>query len=406
MSTQEFTMPGLSDTMQSGHLVRWLKQPGDKINKGDVIAEVESDKAIMDVEAFGSGYLTGPLAQENSDYPVGAVLAYLSDEAGVADQQTSQKESTATEIDAQLSSAATTAQSASDPAPTHEAADASAQSSARPAPHPASHHASGKHRVSPFARGLAQELGIDLASVPANAMGIIKSPQVIAAALRGPQPDLDAGPPWRYKLFTPMHRAVADHMQATVSTPSFHVSANIGIEALHQLAQQKHLSFTLLLARVLALTTLEHPNFNAAYTPFGLALRDRVDVGIAVDMPAGLVTPVLRDMAQRPLDELAKEWSALKKKVLRQRLQPQDYQGATIYLSNLGMFEGITRFDAIVPSGASAILALGAAHDGIADATITADHRVVYGADAARFLQTLNKKLALASGSPEAIISP
>ncbi len=395
MSLQEINMPGLSDTMQSGHLVRWLKKPGDKINKGDVIAEVESDKAVMDVEAFGSGYLVGPLAQENSDYPVGAVLAHLSDEAVAEDNAKSPpptKPQPETPASPEIASSSPPAEASSAPTPAAQPAEPPAVNNAS---HP--HHSSKKHRASPYARGLAQELGIDLSTVPANEAGIIKSPQVIAAALRGPLPDLDAGPAWRYKLFTPMHRAIADHMAATVSTPTFHVSANIQTEALHQLAHDKQLSFTLLMARALALTTLEHPDFNAAYTPFGLALRDRVDVGIAVDVPGGLVTPVLRDLATRPMEEIAREWLALKKKVLRQRLQPQDYQGATIYLSNLGMFEGITRFDAIVPTGACAIMALGAAQNGVAEATLTADHRVVYGADAARFLQTLNTKLESSS---------
>jgi len=138
----------------------------------------------------------------------------------------------------------------------------------------------------------------------------------------------------------------------------------------------------------------KHPDLNAAYTPLGLAVRKQVDVGIAVDRPGGLLTPVIRDAASRPMHELATDWQQLKQKVTSARLQPRDYQGATIYLSNLGMFEGISRFNAIVPTGACAILAVAASQDGVAELTLSVDHRVVYGAEAARFLQTLKTFLA------------
>jgi len=118
-------------------------------------------------------------------------------------------------------------------------------------------------------------------------------------------------------------------------------------------------------------------------------MRERVDVGIAVDVPEGLVTPVLRDVSGRSLEELAGEWKELREKVASRRLEQRDYTGATFYLSNLGTFSRVARFDAIVPLGSAAILALGAEQEGFAEFTLSCDHRVVYGADAARFLETL-----------------
>lgn len=392
-------MPALSDTMQSGRLHQWLKQPGEVVHKGDVLAEVESDKAVMELEAFNDGYLAGPLAAVETDIPVGEVIGYLTDQPGdTAD---------AGESGAQPAEPATP--SAAEPAnpqstrPEPAAATASPATAAVPpstAP-PAQQHiesASGGRHASPYARGLARELGLDLTQIPAGPDGVIRAAQVMAAARSGPTPDLQAGPPFRYKLLTPMHRAVADNMVATLGTPTFRVSSQVDLTPLKDHAHQTGLSLSLLLARACALAVAEHRHFNAAYTPLGLALRERVDVGIAVDVPGGLVTPVIRDAAGRPLDELAEDWRALKGRAKAGRLQPADYQGATFYLSNLGVFPGVSRFEAIVPLGAAAILAVGAPQQGQVDLTLSCDHRVVFGADAARFLATLAARLVAPAG--------
>ncbi len=393
LEKQAIKMPSLSDTMESGHLVRWLKKPGDKISKGDVLAEIESDKSVMDMEAFDEGYLVGPLAKEDTDIPVGEVIAYISKQAPgsettVAAQPLAEK--TASPAPAVESTSTTTKQTRDAEAVSVETASAEAAPATAEKTLPAGH---GHYRASPYARGLARELGVDLAMLSPGPDGIIKSPQVIAAAMQGPQPDLDAGPPWRYRLFTPMHRAIAGNMSATTSTPVFHISIRVPTTALLQLAKQTQQSLTLMLARALARSVVQHPDMNAAYTPVGLAVRKQVDVGIAVDRPGGLITPVLRDMAERPLTELADDWQQLKQKAKSGRLQPGEYQGATIYLSNLGMFEGISRFNAIVPSGACAILAVAASEAGTTEMTLSVDHRVVYGAEAARFMQTLKTNL-------------
>jgi len=398
MSTQPIKMPSLSDTMQSGHLLRWLKRPGDRIKKGDILAEIESDKAVMDMEAFSDGYLMGPLAKEDADYDVAVVIAYLSDEVPnktdiTADTATTMVSQTADYVDKPTADNPTADEPEAALVSKPEIEEISATVKPVQPPTGDVKHPHGMFKASPYARGLARELGIDLAFVAADTSGIIKSPQVIAAALNGTMPDLDAGPAWRYKLFTPMHRAIANNMSATLHTPMFSVSASLPVDALQAVCHENHVSFSLLMARAIAKTVVELPNFNATYTPFGMAMRKQVDVGIAVDMPGGLVTPVLRNMAERPMADLASDWKTLKQKVISQRLKPEDYQGATIYLSNLGMFDGITRFDAVVPAGACAILALGATEKGKAEITLTADHRVVYGADAARFLQALLKQV-------------
>jgi len=385
MSRTAITMPALSDTMQTGRLVSWLKQPGDPVHRGEAIAEVESDKAVMEVEAFQDGYLAGPLAEPGSDLPVGQVIGYLADSP---DTDTGEEAPAAAEPPPE------TEQQPERPEPeppqAHQAAE---PPPAPPSSPPASRGGGAPVAASPYARALARELGIDLAQVAPGPDGRVQAAQVVAAALAGPQPDLDAGPPWTLQPLSPMQQAVADNMRASLAIPSFRVSARLPLELLAAAAKAQRHSLSLLLARACALAVRAHPRFNAAFTPAGLAQRERVDVGIAVDVPDGLVTPVIRDAAGRPLDELAEDWRILKNKIARRRLRPEDYSGATFYLSNLGTFPEVTVFDAIVPMGAAAILAVGAAHDGEARFTLSCDHRVVYGADAARFLATLGELL-------------
>ncbi|UFX44488.1 2-oxo acid dehydrogenase subunit E2 [Bradyrhizobium sp. 41S5] len=169
------------------------------------------------------------------------------------------------------------------------------------------------------------------------------------------------------------------------------MTAKLSLEALQAVAQKRNLSLTVLLARASATAISAHPLFNAAFTVPGLAHRTQIDIGIAVDSPDGLFTPVLRDVAGRSAAELAGDWQSLLGKVKARRLLLSDYRGATFYVSNLGTFPVVQSFDAVVPLGASAILAVAASQADGASFTLCCDHRVVFGADAARFLQTLGE---------------
>jgi pyruvate dehydrogenase E2 component (dihydrolipoamide acetyltransferase) len=388
MSLEPITMPVLSDTMETGHLVSWQKQIGDTVKKGDTLAEVESDKAIMDIEAFHSGYLAGPLAHADSDIPVGAIIGYTADSAQEALNGVTLTPQT-TPVDHEKSAQAPL--KGAPPSPPEQIENRQ-NSDPTPAPRLASSPAKAL-KASPYARGLARELGVDLRLIKSDRDGVISSHEVLAAALQRPAPDLNAGPPFRYKLLTSMHRTIAENMIASLRTPTFRISAKLPTASLQQAAHRQKTSFTLLLARAAALAIQDHQIFNMVYTPVGLALRERIDVGIAVDVEGGLLTPVIRDAAQRDIGELKEDWRMLKDKIKRQRLKPSDYEGATFYISNMGMFPDVRSFDAIVPPGSAAILAVGASHDGKAIMTLSCDHRVVYGADAARFLETLRKFL-------------
>ncbi len=393
-------MPTLSDTMETGHLIDWLKQPGDAIKKGETIAEVETDKAVMDVEAFHDGYLDGPLAPPDTDIPVGAVIGYIVDKP--ASEKTAEKAKQGTPKAQAVSSTDTARAETETPPPLVKTpAQTPTRPASVPAPtRPATSQATMRERIpaSPYARGLARELGIDLARLQPGPDGSIRATQVMAAALGRAEPNLDDGPAYALQALSPMQRAIANNMMAAAATPTFRVSARLPLAPLSALAHEEGYSLTLLLARACALTVEAHPRFNAVFTPQGLAQRQQVDVGIAVDVPKGLVTPVLRDVARRPVEELAESWNALKERARgrmpRQRLRPQDYRGATFYLSNLGMFGSVSHFDAVVPLGAAAILAVAATQGEHAEFTLSCDHRVVYGADAARFVETLHLLLA------------
>jgi len=368
---QTVTMPALSDTMNIGRLAKWLKKPGDAVRKGEPIAEVETDKAVMEVEAFYDGYLAGPLAPIDTDLPLGAPIAYIANDPAEA-----------AAISAAPMAPPNPAQAAVPPPP-------SVTLPAKPPTPPPT-----AMRASPYARALAHNLGIDLQKVAPGRSEPIDAAALIKAAARPPRPDLGEGPAYRVERASSLREAVARNMIASVTTPTFRLTAQLPLEPLQKLAKEKDFSLTLLLARASALTVKAHPLFNAAYTPEGIAQRDQVDIGIAVDIVEGLITPVLRDVGGRPLAALAEDWRILRDKVKSRRLVPQDYRGATFYLSDLGIFPVVQSFDAIIPLGASAILSVAAARNEGAMFTLSCDHRVVFGADGARFLTTLNACLS------------
>ena len=371
---QPITMPALSDTMNNGRLVKWVKKIGDPIKKGESVADIETDKAVMEVETFHDGYLAGPLAAEGSEMAVGATIGYISDRPDVA----------APAPTAAPASASTTAPIAIAQAP----APAPARFTA-----PTSEPTAERVRASPYARSMARQLGVDLGKIVSEG-GAVHADAILDAARRSASTGLAAGPPYRLEPMSSVRKTVTRNMIAGLSTPTFRVTARLALAPLREVSKQAQISLTLLLARACALAIKAHPLFNAVYTGEGLALRERVDVAIAVDTPEGLIAPVIRDVAARSLPELAADWRAVHAKALSRRLSLGHYEGATFYLSNLGMFPVVDSFDAVLPLGAAAILCIAAPDGERSSFTLGCDHRVLAGADAARFLQTLAEFLA------------
>ena len=424
-------MPALSSTMTEGKIVEWLKQPGDKVGRGESVLVVESDKADMDVESFQDGYLAAVLMPAGSTAPVGETIGLIVEsEAEIADAQ------------AKAPSAPAAAPAAAAPVATDPVAAAPAATPA-PAPTPvvatspapavaASVVNDGRIVASPRAKKLASQLGVNLATVRGSGphgriqaedveqaggqpVSVPKVAEGTAAVASGNGTKAVAAPaapagnsfgrPGDTVPFNTLQGAVNRNMEASLAVPCFRVGYTITTDKLDGFYKQvkpKGVTMTALLAKAVAVTLSRHPQVNAATTAAGMAYPAEVNVAVAVAMEdGGLITPVLRNADRTDLYELSRQWGDLVKRSRSKQLQPVEYNTGTFTLSNLGMF-GVDRFDAILPSGTGAILAVAASRPTVVagkdgsiavkrqmQVNLTADHRVIYGADGAAFLKDL-----------------
>ncbi|MCE5393009.1 MAG: FAD-dependent oxidoreductase [Acidithiobacillus sp.] len=389
---QAIKMPQLSDTMTEGVLVSWEKQPGDRIERGDVVATVETDKAIMDVEVFQSGYLSGPLLAPDSTVPVGEPIGYLVESPEQVLRETHKVPSTTapsgTEAAPKPLPATTPAASAFSPA---ARSAPSQQNDAQPAPRPS-------HRpASPYARLLAGQRGMSLEGMTGSGPG----GAIIAADVLGANTTSSSGStptvlatPGEGRPMTAIEKVISQSMTASLSIPVFHVTIHVQLDALSRIAKAQGASITVALAKAASVALTRHPLVNACYQPGDRIIENRPhDIGIAATTDdGGLVVPVLRDVAEQSLPALQKQWVPLLEKARKRRLRPEEYQHPTFTISNMGMY-GVSQFDAIVTPGTAAILAIAAKGPQGMPITITADHRVINGAEAASFLRDLKSAI-------------
>ncbi len=413
----EVFMPALSSTMTEGKIVSWVKSPGDKVEKGETVVVVESDKADMDVESFYEGYLAEIIVSEGGTAPVGEAIALVAEteaEIETAKQQAQQKASQAGGDTASTpASQPQTAAPAPEPAPTPEPA--------------ASNRRNGRVIASPRARKLAKEYKVDLNTIQGSGpYGRIvaediesaagKAPQPTAAPAPAPQPTAApapipapapaAGVPLGETVpMNTLQKSVVRNMVATVQVPTYRVGYTITTNHLDKLYKQiksKGVTMTALLAKAVAVTLQKHPLLNASYADNGIQYHSGINIAVAVAMgDGGLITPVLQQADSLDIYSLSRNWKGLVERARTKQLQPEEYSSGTFTLSNLGMF-GVDRFDAILPPGQGSILAIGASRpqvvatdDGMLgvrrqmQVNITCDHRIIYGAHAAAFLQDL-----------------
>jgi pyruvate dehydrogenase E2 component (dihydrolipoamide acetyltransferase) len=421
-------MPALSSTMTEGKIVEWTKKPGDKVEKGETVVVVESDKADMDVESFNEGYLAVVLVEAGESAAVGNAIAYLAEtEAEIAEAQ----KKAASGASAATSAPAATAQKVETPSATPAMAVAAASNGN------GNGNGSGRIVASPRARKLAKEYKLDLKTLQgsgpygriiatdvetaagkpvtvtqvasvATAVAPQTQPQPTFAPQPAPIPTVPVNTMAGQTVpLNTLQKAVVQNMNVSLQVPIFHVSYTIATDALDQLYKQiksKGVTMTALLAKAVAVTLQKHPVVNASYAPNAIKYNSDINIAVAVAMDdGGLITPVLRNADQMDIYSLSRTWKDLVNRSRLKQLQPDEYSTGTFTLSNLGMF-GVDTFDAILPPGQGSILAIAAARpQAVANdagmmgvkklmkVNITSDHRIIYGAQAAGFLQDLAK---------------
>ncbi len=418
----EIFMPALSSTMTEGKITSWLKSPGDKIEKGETVLIVESDKADMDVESFNEGILAAIVVPAGETADVGSALGLLAEtEAEVEEAK-------------QRAIALSNGGVAEPVAVAPPSFDITVTSTAQPvaaAP-------SGRLVASPRAKKLAKDFGISLESLVGSgphgrivaedveaAAGKAKAPVAMSAAIapivpavsptiaktpvtsiaKAPAPIATPPTPGQVVKMNTMQTAVVKNMLVSLDVPVFRVGYTITTDALDKLYRQvkpKGVTMSALLAKAIAITLQKHPLLYASYVENGIHYNGDINIAVAVAMPdGGLITPVLKKADQQDLYSLSRSWKDLVDRARTKQLVPDEYNSGTFTISNLGMF-GVDSFDAILPPGQGSIIAIGATRptvvataDGMMGVrqqmtvNITCDHRIIYGADAASFLKDL-----------------
>ncbi|MBY4630250.1 pyruvate dehydrogenase complex dihydrolipoamide acetyltransferase [Rhizobium croatiense] len=428
------TMPALSPTMEEGNLSKWLVKEGDKVKSGDVIAEIQTDKATMEVEAVDEGTVAKLVVAAGTEgVKVNALIAVLA-----ADGE---------DVAAAASGAGSAAPAKAEAAPAAKAEAAPAKAEPAPAAAPAAAVSAGGNRTfsSPLARRLAREAGIDLSAVAGSGPHgrVVKSdveaavagggakpvaapaaaaPQAAAAAAPAAAAPKGASDDAVLKLFEPgsyelvphdgMRKTIARRLVESKQTiPHFYVSVDCELDALMALRAQLNdaaprkdnapaykLSVNDMVIKAMALALRDVPDANVSWTDSNMVKHKHADVGVAVSIPGGLITPIIRKAEQKTLSVISNEMRDLGKRAKDRKLKPEEYQGGTSSVSNMGMM-GVKNFAAVVNPPHATILAVGAGEQRVVvkngemaiatvmSVTLSTDHRCVDGALGAELLQ-------------------
>ena len=402
-------MPKMSDTMEEGTLVSWLKKVGDKVKSGDMLAEVETDKATMELEAYEDGTLLYIGIKEGEAVPVDGIIAVIGEEGSNVEALLARENG---EAPADEAPAATSA-----PAP--EAAEKTVSIA----------DSGDRIKASPLAKRLADEKGIDLSKVEGSGDNgrivkrdvdefkpAAKSTEVAPAAKTATEAPKAAEPVaagnYTDLPISQMRKTIARRLSDSLFTaPHFYVTMEIVMDKAMSLRPQLNevstakISFNDMVIKACGVALKQHPAVNSAWLGDKIRKYDYVNIGVAVAVEDGLLVPVIRDADKKTLSSISAEVKDLAGKAKDKKLQPKDWEGNTFSISNLGMF-GVDEFTAIINPPDSCILAIGAIkkvaafkEDGtvyptnIMKVTLSADHRVVDGALAAQFLLTVKKLL-------------
>ena len=431
-------MPALSPTMEEGTLAKWLVKPGDKVEAGDIMAEIETDKATMEFEAVDEGTIASIAVEEGSEgVKVGTVIAMLAEEGENLDEAAAAAPSDA----AEAGDDETAGTAEADTGAKEEPAKAAPRASAEPAraaietdtkaPAAPRDDSGGRIIASPLARRIAEQKGVDLSGVSgsgprgrivkADVEGLetgaapAKAEASSPAASAPPKPatlggELDA--PYEATKLNNVRKVIARRLiEAKQTIPHIYLTVDVRLDALLDLRKQLNssleadgvkLSVNDLLIKALARALQRVPACNVSFQGDELFQYTREDISVAVAAPSGLITPIIRDAGKKGLAQISTEMKELAAKAKDNKLQPQEYQGGTASLSNLGMF-GTKQFDAVINPPQAMILAVGAGEqrphviDGalgvatVMSATGSFDHRAIDGADGAQLMEAFKQ---------------
>ena len=429
-------MPKLSPTMEEGQISRWLKKEGDKVAMGEPLAEIDTDKATMEMQALANGVLRKIIVNEGQAAPLGQLIAIIGEpEEDIASLLSEAPAAPAAAAPEQKEAPPEQPAPASTPAPapvqqpTPQARAAAAslgngrQASSAPAD-------SGRMIVSPLAARMAAESGLDLRSVQGSGPGgrIIK--RDIEAALSQPKAApapqypravepaqfrpaaIATASAYRDEPATQIRQTIAKRLVTSLGpVPHFFLTTDIEMDraaemrrGINALDPDLKISINDVIIKVTAAALIQHPEVNASFQEKFVRYYEHADIGVAVAIEDGLITPVVRAADQKSLSQIAAEVRELAERARAKRLQPEEYTGATFSISNLGMF-GIDEFTAVINPPEGAILAIGAMTPKpvvreneivvrqMMRVTMSCDHRVIDGATGAKFLQTFKKIL-------------
>ncbi len=415
----EIIMPKMGDAMTEGKVVRWYKKAGQPVKKGEPVLEIETDKVNLDLEAEADGTLGNLEADEGQMVPVGGVLAMImaagekTENRAPKTEDVSQQRRTTDKKDSFRHSTGEYGEALEMKAPRTDRTE-----NVVPMPQPSP---GGRRRSSPLARKMARELGVSLEGV----RGSGPQGRIIAADIENARGGQALSPPsgataapasapvleTRQIPLSTMRRTIAKRLaESTGPIPHFYLTADYDVTDLLGLRQQlgdiagAKISVNDFIVRAAALALRHHPNVNASWGDDAITQHGQIHIGIAVATPEGLITPVIRNADRKSVPEIAQEVRALAEKAKNRKLMPNEYQGSTFTISNLGAW-GIEEFTAIINPPNSAILAVGAAQARpvVADRqvvvldrmkiTMSCDHRVIDGASGADYLKTLRQYL-------------
>ena len=418
---ETISMPKLGFDMAEGTLVRWVKNEGDEINKGDVLAEIETDKATVEVESSATGVVLKQLVGQGTVVPVSTPIAVIGEKgedisselSAVSGQQATSEEALA-QTSSQPQQAAPAPQKAEAQPP--QAKPAPAQEAVPPS--------DGRIKASPLARRVAEEKNVNLANIQGTGPGGRIVRRDIEAALASGQPSAVSTQPVSV-LGSPstvvvshedqtiqlskLRQAIARRMtESTTSVPHFYVTHEFKVDALLDMRKQindylpdnEKLSVNDFIIKAVALTLRQFPNLNASYAGDKVLRHGAVNVGVAVSVEGGLLTVVSQDTDQKPLRQISAEVKGMVARAREGKVKPDDIEGSTFSVSNMGMYD-VENFSAIINPPEAGILAVGSAREVPVvengevkpgwrmKATLSVDHRVSDGAEGARFLQAL-----------------